>query len=156
MSYFVAICGAGAGSLPVRRGNLLPAALAQPYFRQFEAELSDITGGPVYLWDDSESDTSDDLVCEACDEVQLQAKQFPDCAFTAIFPQCVETRSSLFAWWPADGGEDFSLSSLPIVRSATDALELFVSQASSGAPIGFALRPNYAFKRTAGREFDVS
>jgi len=141
MSYFIAISGPRAATLQPIRGALVAVSQAQPYFRALEQQLALYNGGPVFLWDDAESDTSDDLVCEACDEIQLQGKREPELAFAKMLTACADARCSLHVWWPARLEALGGLSELPMTASAAEALQLFVSQATRGVPIGFVLQP---------------
>jgi hypothetical protein len=147
MSYFVAISGQRATSLAPARGKLVPAVDAQAYFRESASIVAARTGGPVFLWDDGESDTSDDLVCEACDEIQLHGKSEPELAFARMLQACAAVGCSLHVWWPS---QTSSIPDLPTASSVVEAIRLFISQASRGASIGFALHPNYVSKPTAG------
>jgi hypothetical protein len=155
MSYFIAISGTAAESLAPARGRLVPCSGAQMYFRNLAEHIAGAYGGPVYLWDDGESDTSDDIVCEACDEIQLHGKPAPEAAFGLMLSQCEASRSTMHVWWPSSIENAGRLSSLPVVASAAEAIRLFSSQASIGKPIGLVLHPNYAFEWTAGTGFGV-
>jgi hypothetical protein len=142
MSYFVAISGEHASSISPGRGRFVPASETQDYFRSIAQRIASATGRPVVLWDDSETDTSDDLVCEACDEIQLLGKDFPESAFASMLSTCEETGCRLYVWWPSHLQVIGGLDALPVTTSAADALMLFVSQASRGTYIGFVLQPN--------------
>ena len=142
MSYFVAVSGPNAAELVPPRGRLVAASEAQQYFRALAAQIAVSGDAAVFLWDDLESDTSDDLVCEACDEIQLQGKQAPESAFAQMLFLSASAGCTIHVWWPARVEAAGGFARLPVAVSAEGALQLFSAQASHGTPIGLVLRPN--------------
>lgn len=148
MSYFVAISGEKASSISPVRGRFVAASNAQSYFSGLAELIGRATGQPVFLWDDDETGTSDDLVCEACDEIQLAGNSEPDSAFASMLESCEVAGCTLHVWWPSHLESIGGLSALPVSHSAAKALELFVAQASQGANVGLVLQPNYSSEPT--------
>ena len=148
MSYFVAISGKNASSISPVRGKFVAASDAQSYFSGLAGLIGRGTGQPVFLWDDDETGTSDDLVCEACDEIQLAGKSEPGSAFASMLASCEAAGCTLHVWWPSRLEDIGGLSGLPVSPTAAKALELFVAQASQGASIGLVLQPNYSSEPT--------
>jgi len=78
-------------------GKLVPASQAQTYIAQLEAALTKLDGSPVYLIDDGETGTSDDLVMETKEAI-CEKRPTDNLAFIVLLNRCFAQKWSFRVW----------------------------------------------------------
>ena len=120
MSYFVLVCGKGVEGLDLGEGHLVRADQAQAYVLRVVAQL-DAESGPFYLWDDGESGTSNDLVCEA-EEYLVDGRDIQTSSLGRLLLSSRKATVSVYVWWAEN--KPVTLADLPRAKTAEAALSL--------------------------------
>jgi hypothetical protein len=105
MSYFMTVAGSiAAGDVPPP-AKLVPAAQAQSYIAKLEPHLIELDGGPVYLVDDGDSGTSEDVVMETYEA--LWAKQpVGGLPFVVLLERCFDRGWNFRVWLAGNDTSD--------------------------------------------------
>ena len=146
MSYFAVLSGNGAASVDVAAGTLVPIEAAQSYLASLAAKIAEHDGAPSFFWDDNETGTSHEIICDA--EDALREGAFDQSALSQLIYACEQRGLSLRVWWAASDRDAFL--QVPQTNTAAETysvLRPLSDQARTN--ICFALRPNYSVKWTA-------
>ena len=124
MSYFMTVSGAIKAADVPPPGKLVPASQAQTYIARLEPSLSKLDGAPVYLIDDGETGTSDDLVMDAKEAIWEQ-RPLEHLPFIVLLERCLKNGWPFRVWLADNHPEAHTLNVARIsdTKSAIAALE---------------------------------
>lgn len=136
MSYFATIAGIDlSGRLP--RGRLIPLSESQYYTQDLAPYIEGEDGTPAFLWDDNETDTSHEIICDAETEIQSGASPEHTDLGKALLV-CSEFGATLRVWWAGRPDAEKKLESLEHIEHV---LILAAEQALTES-IGFIFKPS--------------
>jgi len=135
MSYFATIAGIDLSErLP--RGRLIPLSESQYYTQALAPYIEGEDGTPAFLWDDNETDTSHEIICDAETEIQSGASPEHTDLGRALFI-CSELGATLRVWW---AGRPDAEKRLEREENIERLLGLLAEQALTES-IGFVFQP---------------
>lgn len=100
MSYFVTISGTVTEADVLVPARLIPASKAQRYIANLEAELKRLDGAPVYLVEDGDTGTSEDLVMEV-NEALWEGRPASGLPLVVMLERCFVNKRN-FRFWLAN------------------------------------------------------
>ena len=111
-----------AGDVPPP-GRLVPASKAQPYIARLEADIARLDGSPVYLIDDGESGTSEDLIMET-NEALWEERPVAELPLVILLERCFKNNWNFRAWLATNDSEAHvkGLETVGDLRSALEAV----------------------------------
>jgi hypothetical protein len=136
MSYFATIAGI---EPPTRleRGRLTPLSASQCYTQTLTPYIEAEDGIPAYLWDDEETNTSNEIICDAEGEIQSGVDP-AETDLGKILLLCSTAKATFRVWWAGRPGAHEELRQTGNIE---EALEVVAEQAIAGS-IGFVYKPS--------------